>query len=121
MGRLIGVSIGGPYVGIIIAVAVVDIATTVRLYMLRSGSMRAKCSKCRNVFDASRSISGFHFGALKQLKCPACGKISLMNTYAKDSITWPQEEKTQQQQTELQLTERELEQKRIEDSKYERS
>ena len=74
MGQLIGVSIGGPYVGIIIAVAVVAIAATVRLYMMRSGSMRAKCPKCHNVFDASRSISGLHFGPLKQLKCQHAAK-----------------------------------------------
>ncbi len=121
MGQLIGVSIGGPYVGIIVVIIVVVVAVAVRLYMMRTpGSMRAKCSKCGNVFDASHSLSGFHIGPLKQLKCPACGKISLMKTYVKDPITWPPKEKQQERQKEQQLTTEELEKKRIEESKYEK-
>lgn len=112
MGQLIGVSIGGPYVGIIIAVVVVAIAVTIRLYMMRHpGMMRAKCPRCGVVFDASRSFPGLHFGSMKMLKCPSCGKTSFMNAYVKDPITWPPQEKTQRQQTERQLTEEELEKK----------
>ncbi|MCL4429532.1 MAG: hypothetical protein M1167_02150 [Chloroflexi bacterium] len=121
MGQLADVSLGGPFVGLAIAVVVLVVALSIRLYMIRNpGSMRAKCPKCNNVFDASRSISILHIGTLKQLKCPACGKISLMNTYVKDPLTWPPQEK-KQEQTAPQLTGEELEQKRIEDSKYERT
>ncbi len=120
MGQLIGLSLGGPYGTIIVAIVVVAVAVTVRLYMMRSGSMRAKCPKCGNVFDASRSYSMFHIGPLKQLKCPACNKTSLMNAYSKDPITQLAEEKTQQQIAN-QLTDEEIERKRIEDSKFERS
>jgi ribosomal protein S27AE len=122
MGQLIGVSIGGPYVGIIVAVVVVAIAVIIRFYMMRhQGMMRAKCPRCGIVFDASKSFPMLHFGSMKQLKCPSCGKTSFMNAYFKDPITWPLQEKTQPQQTERQLTEEELEKKRIEDSKYEKT
>ena len=122
MGQLIGVSIGGPYVGIIVVVLVVVAAVTIRLYLMRTpGAMRAKCPKCSNVFDASHSFSGFHIGPLRQLKCPACGKISLMKTYVKDPITWPPNEKQREKQTEQKLTTEELENKRIEESKYEKT
>jgi DNA-directed RNA polymerase subunit RPC12/RpoP len=121
MGQLIGLSVGGPYVGIIVVVIIVVIAGTVRLYMIRSGYMRAKCSKCGTVFDASRSFSAFHIGPLKQLKCPSCGKTSLMKAYSKDPVTFRSEEISQDQKIEGQLTDEDLEQKRIEDSKYERT
>jgi ribosomal protein S27AE len=118
---LIGVSIGGPYIGILVVVIVVVAVVAVRLYLMRTpGAMRAKCPKCGNVFDASRSLSGFHIGPLKQLKCPACGKTSLMKTFVTDPITWPPKEKQKEQQTEQQLTSEELEKKRIEESKYEK-
>lgn len=88
--------------------------------MRNPGTMRAKCSRCGNVFEASRSFSGFHIGPWKQLKYPACGKISLMNTFVKDPTTWtPKEQK--QEQPETLLNSEELEKKRIEDSKYEHS
>jgi uncharacterized C2H2 Zn-finger protein len=120
MGQLIGISIGGPYVGIIVAVAVVVAAVAVRIYLMRTpGAMRAKCPKCDNVFDASRSFSGFHLGPMKQLKCPACGKMSLMKTYVKDPITWPPKEKQQEPHADQSKTE-ELEKKRLEESRYEK-
>jgi DNA-directed RNA polymerase subunit RPC12/RpoP len=87
---------------------------------------RVKCGKCGAVFEismASAAVQGFvHVGPLHFVKCPACGKRSMMNTYSsvKDPITWPPEEKGQQQAAQPQLTEEELEKKRIEDSKYER-
>lgn len=107
-----------PYVGLIIVGIIVAIAVTYRLYAMRHpGVMRAKCPKCGVVFDSSRSFPGIHIGPLKQLTCPACGKTSLMNTYTKDAITWPPEEKKSEPK---QMTPEELEKKRIEDSKYER-
>ena len=122
MGQLIGSSIGGQYVGLIVAVLIVAGAVAYRFYMMkRPGAMRAKCPKCGNVFNYSRSFSALHFGGMKQMKCPACGKISFMRTGIKDSLTWPPEGKEQEQQLERQLTQEELEEKRIEESKYERS
>jgi|WetSurMetagenome_2_1015567.scaffolds.fasta_scaffold138903_3 uncharacterized C2H2 Zn-finger protein len=121
MGQLIGVSIGGPYLGIIIVVVVVIVAIAFRLLIMRSGGMRAKCPKCGVIFDASHNFSVFHIGPLKYLKCPSCGKTSLMNAYTKDPLTWPPQEEKQEQQTQSQMTQEELEKKRIEDSKYEKA
>jgi hypothetical protein len=121
MGQLIGVSIGGPYVELIVVVIVLAVGITFRLYMMKSGGMRAKCKKCGNIFDSSRSFSVFHIGSLKALKCPACGKTSLMKTYVKEPITWPAEDTKQELQTQRQMTQEELEQKQIEESKYERA
>ena len=56
--------------------------------------MRAKCSKCKNVFEAKLTISLVHIGPLRLMKCPACGKTSMMNTFVNDRITWPPEEIT---------------------------
>jgi hypothetical protein len=119
MGQLIGLSVGGPYIELIIVVIVVVIAVTLRLYTMKTGVMRAKCPKCTVVFDASRMFSGIHIGPLKQLKCPACGKVSLMNAYVKDPLTWTKE--TPQQPLETPLSNEELEKKRIEESKYEKT
>jgi len=87
--------------------------------------VRLKCKKCSNVFEisnASAAAQGLlvHVGPYHLIKCPACCKRSLMNTYSsvKDPITWPVQEKEQSSQP--QLTEEELERKRIEESKYER-
>jgi ribosomal protein S27E len=89
--------------------------------------VRLKCKKCSNVFEisfASAAAQGFlfHLGPYKSIKCPACGKSSLMNIYSsvKDPVTWPPEEK-QQQTAPPQLTEDELEKKHIEESKYEKT
>ena len=110
----------GGYLYIIAVVIILFVAISIRLYMMRRpGTMRAKCKKCGAVFDASRSISIFHIGPLKQLKCPACGKISLMNAYSKDPVTWIREENKLTQPTENPLTQEE-EKKRIEESKYEK-
>ena len=54
------------------------------------------------------------------LKCPACGKTSFIDTYVKDSITWPPEEK-KPEQPEQGLSAEEQEKQRIEESKYEKS
>jgi hypothetical protein len=122
MGQLIGVSIGGPYVELVVVVVVLVVAVVLRVYMMRNpGRMHAKCKKCGAVFDASNSLSMFHIGPLKLLKCPACDKTSLMKAYVKDQITWPTENKMQEQPSGHQFTNEELEQKRIEESKYERS
>ena len=122
MGQLIGLSIGGPYAELIVVVVVLVAAITIRFYLMKNpGKMRAKCKKCGVIFDASRSFSIVHIGPLKQLKCPACGKTSFMNTYVKDPLTWPSEDKKQEQPTQNDFSNEELEQKRIEESKYEKA
>jgi hypothetical protein len=120
MSQIINDALENPNIGIVIVVIALVISITFRLYMMRRGRMRAKCSKCHVVFDASRSISMLHFGPFKQFKCPACGKINFMKIYVKDSITWPPEEK-KLQHSEGSWTDEELEQKWIEESKYERA
>jgi hypothetical protein len=120
MGQLIGLSIGGPYVGLIIVAIIVAIAIALRLYKMKSGNMRAKCPKCNSVFDASQMFSGVHIGPLKQLKCPACHKVSLMNAYIKDPVTWPSSKEESLRATETTLSREDLEQKRLEESKYEK-
>jgi uncharacterized protein YlaI len=89
--------------------------------------VRLKCKKCKNVFEinnASAAAQGLlvHAGPYHLIKCPACGKRSMMNTYSsvKDPITWPPEEKQQQITAQPELTDEELEKKRIEESKYEK-
>jgi hypothetical protein len=119
MGQLIGLSIAGPYIGLIKGAVVCSIAIALRLYSMKSGIMHAKFPKCMAIFDASHMFSVIHFGPFKQLKCPSCGKVSLMNSYVKDSLTWPSKEEKLFQQIETSFTIEELEQKRIEDSKYE--
>jgi len=97
-------------VGLIVVAVIVVVAVAVRLYFMRHpGAMRAKCPKCGNVFDASRSFSAFHIGPIKQIKCPACGKISVMRTYVKDPLTWPPEEKKLSEHPERQPSEEEME------------
>jgi ribosomal protein S27AE len=109
---------GGIY-DIIFVVIIVVVSIVIRVFLFKkSGLMRAKCPKCGNVFDASRSLAVIRLGPFRQLKCPACGKTSFMNSYVKDPVTWPPLEKQQQETSKL--TEEELEKKRIEDSKYEK-
>jgi hypothetical protein len=80
-----------PVTGIIIVAVILTVAIGLRLYMIRTpGTMKAKCPKCKAVFDASRNFSGIHLGPYKYLDCPACGKSSFMNAYSRDAITWPQ-------------------------------
>jgi predicted Zn finger-like uncharacterized protein len=113
---------GNPYIGVVIVTIVVVVAIVIRLYLMRrSGAMRAKCPKCGAVFDVSRSFSGIRFLMYKRLKCPSCGRVSFMNAYVKDPITWVPEEKKTRQATGRKLTDEELEKKRIEESKYESS
>ncbi|MCW3999712.1 MAG: hypothetical protein NWE93_05695 [Candidatus Bathyarchaeota archaeon] len=108
------------YVTIAIVVAVVAAAIFLRLYMMRNpGMMRAKCPKCGAVFDASRSFSGIHIGPLKQLRCPACGKTSFMNSYSKAPLNYPPQEQKPLEASAM--SEEELQRKRIEQSKYEKA
>lgn len=80
-----------PVTGIIIAAVIATIVIGFRLYMSRTpGAMKAKCPKCKAVFDASKNFSGVHLGPYKYLDCPACGRSSFMNAYSRDAITWPQ-------------------------------
>lgn len=78
--------------------------------------MRAKCSKCGNVFEAPHAISLVHFGNLKLMKCPACGKTSMIKAHVDDPVTWPPEEKAAVVGP---LTDEELWKKRLEESRYE--
>lgn len=79
-----------PITGIIIVAVILTVVIIFRLYMIRNpGIMRAKCPKCKAVFDASRNL-GIHLGPYKYLDCPACGRSSFMNTYSREAITWPQ-------------------------------
>ncbi len=118
MAQLFGDALSNPYLGLIIAIVIVAVAVGLRLYLMRSGNMRAKCPKCGAVFDASLMFSEIHIGPWKTLKCPSCEKVSFMNAYTKDPLNWPA--KNAPKQTEPQLEQEDLERKRIEDSKYER-
>jgi hypothetical protein len=80
-----------PITGIIIVAVILTVAIGFRLYMIRTpGAMKAKCPKCKAVFDSSRNFSGIHLGPYKYLDCPACGRSSFMNSYSREAITWPQ-------------------------------
>jgi hypothetical protein len=84
-----------PVTGIIIVAVILTVAIGFRLYMIRTpGVMKAKCHKCKAVFDASHDFSGIHLGPYKYLDCPACGRSSFMNAYSREAITWP--EKTEE-------------------------
>ena len=90
--------------------------------------VRLKCKKCGAVFEigsASAVAQGslVHVGPYHLIKCPACGKRNMMDTYSsvKDPVTWPAPEKAPQPAAQPELSEEELEKKRIEESRYERS
>ncbi len=120
MSQSIG-SLTGSNGEIIILVAVAVVAVAFRIFLMKNqGTLRAKCPKCNAVFDASHSFPILRLGPKRPLKCPACGKTSLMNAHVKDPITWPAEE-TKPQQTSQQLAGEDLEKQRIEDSKYEKA
>jgi predicted RNA-binding Zn-ribbon protein involved in translation (DUF1610 family) len=110
-----------PTTEIAIVVVIVVVGLVFRIYMMRRQGGRAKCPKCGAVFDASRSLSLVHLGPMRQLKCPACGKISFMNTGVNEPLTWPPEIVKQEPKAETPLSEEDLEKKRIEESKYEKS
>jgi ribosomal protein S27AE len=78
--------------------------------------MRAKCPKCGNVFEVKPGLTLVHVGPYRRIKCPACGKKSMMNNFVKDPITWPPEERENKEES---LTDEELMNKRIDESKYE--
>ena len=78
--------------------------------------MRAKCPKCKNVFNVSLGLSIVHIGPYRYTKCPACGKSSLMNNFVNDPITWPPEEREDKKDS---LSDEELKKKRLDDSRYE--
>jgi hypothetical protein len=108
---------GGIY-DIVFVVIIVVVSIIIRIFFLKKkGLMRSKCPKCGAVFDSSRSF-GLNLGPYRQIKCPACGKVSFMNIFTKDPVNWPMQEKQQHETSKL--TEEELEKKRIEDSKYEK-
>ena len=122
MSQIIGAVIGNPIVGVALVVVVVVVAVAIRVYSIRRpGAMNAKCPKCGVVFEASRSFSGIHLGPYKQLKCPACGKISFMNAHVKEPVTYPPLEEKSGQQPESAWSEEEREKRLIEESKYERA
>jgi phage FluMu protein Com len=108
---------GGIYDIVIVAIIVV-VSIVIRIFFLKKkGLMRSKCPKCGAVFDSSRTF-GINLGPYRQIKCPNCRKVSFMNIFTKDPVTYPPQEK--QQQVTPKLTDEELEKKRIEDSKYEK-
>lgn len=80
--------------------------------------MRAKCPKCDAVFEVPWQPTLVHVGSTKYMKCPKCGKRSMMHTSVKDPVNWPEEEGSKLHPAESGGRE-ELED-RIEDSKYER-
>lgn len=53
--------------------------------------MRAKCPKCGAVFERIMMMSLVHVGSLKLVKCPPCGKRSMMDTDVSDAVNWPPE------------------------------
>ncbi|MDG6901316.1 MAG: hypothetical protein JRM80_05080 [Nitrososphaerota archaeon] len=53
--------------------------------------MRAKCPKCGAVFERTTMMSLVHLGSLKLVKCPSCGKRSMMDTDVSDPLNWPPE------------------------------
>lgn len=81
--------------------------------------MRAKCPKCGVVFEAPWHPTLVHIGSIKLLKCPACGKSSMMHTGVKDPVTWPIEEGSEGKALEQESEEERLK-RRIEGSKHER-
>ncbi len=81
--------------------------------------MRAKCPKCGAVFEVPWHPTLVHIGSIKLLKCPACGKRSMMHTGVKDPVTWPVEKGTEEKAVE-QLSDEERLRRRIEGSKHER-
>jgi predicted RNA-binding Zn-ribbon protein involved in translation (DUF1610 family) len=80
--------------------------------------MRAKCPKCGNVFEFEYGIALIHMGPYAYMKCPACGKRTMMNRFARDPVTWPREDREVKEKPQ---TDEELEKKRIEESKYEKT
>jgi ribosomal protein L32 len=81
--------------------------------------MRAKCPKCGEVFELPWQPTVVHLGPVKLIKCPACGKRSMMNTMSKEPVTWPKEEGSEQKESTENLTEEEKLARRIRESKYE--
>ncbi len=78
-------------------------------------AMRAKCPKCGAVFEVPWHPTLVHIGSIKLMKCPSCGKTSMMHTGVKDPINWPEEDnKVEKEPKETDDLER-----RIRDSKYE--
>ncbi len=51
--------------------------------------MKAKCPNCGVVFEYPWHPTLVHVGSTKLLKCPACGKRSIMRTGIEDPVTWP--------------------------------
>ncbi|MDW5562311.1 MAG: hypothetical protein SA339_03720 [Methanomassiliicoccus sp.] len=82
----------------------------------RGLTVRAKCPKCGVVFETPWHPTLVHVGSLKLMKCPACGKSSMMHTKVNDPVTWP----VGTGETEKVKTEKEMLEERIESSKYER-
>jgi hypothetical protein len=80
--------------------------------------MTAKCPKCGAVFEWHYQMTAVHLGPLKLVKCPACGKRSMMNTMSREPANWPKEETSEQKPAD-ELTEEEKLARRIKESKYE--
>lgn len=80
--------------------------------------MRAKCPKCGVVFETPWRPTLVHIGSLKYMKCPSCGKSSMMHTGVNDPVTWLPEGAASEGSKAM--GEKEMLEKRIENSRYER-
>jgi hypothetical protein len=69
------------------------------------------------VFETPWQLTLVHIGSLKYLKCPACGKSSMMHTNVKDPVIWSPEAGAIE--THKAISEEDQLKKRIEDSRYE--
>jgi len=57
--------------------------------------MKAKCEKCGAVFEYAWHPTLVHIGSVKLLKCPSCGKRSMMDTNTTDPVNWPKDQQKQ--------------------------
>ncbi len=119
MGQLLGMSnIFSPEGTVILIIVIILVVVRVYFMLGRSNGRRAKCPKCGNVFDSARGPTLVHAGPYRSLKCPVCGKSSMMRVGTKDPITWPKEEDGKDGKDE-QVKEDDLD-RRLQESKFER-
>ena len=88
--QIIGFEIADKWVAVMLVMLLIMIVAAIRFKMVKNPQPRAKCTKCKVIFDASHSKFGrLGMGPFKQVKCPACGKLSIMYTMVKMDVTWP--------------------------------
>ncbi len=114
MGQLLGASnIISPGGALIVIILIVVAAIRVFYMLKRSNGRRAKCPKCGGVFETS-NISIVRLGPFRNVKCPVCGRTSIMRLGTKEPLTWPKED----DKNDRPVKEDEID-RRIRDSKYE--